>query len=178
MKCEACGGDGLIEYDGYRGGNGTETRTCQLCGGTVTVDAATTDTVDMLTTTSGVASSPSNAIRSPTKSSKKPTSLLRRTQPKPHLYHTWSDVEVTGGSKWDLSSRRVEFSCKCGETLIFNTAGQLTHGSVSEPELAGLSYRARVESLKDKARRRGEEIVGISPPEDTSGEVNGPAHGW
>lgn len=34
MKCEACGGDGLIEYGAYRGTeDDTDTRPCQLCGG-------------------------------------------------------------------------------------------------------------------------------------------------
>lgn len=37
MKCEACGGDGLIEVGAYRGDeNDSTTRPCQLCGGVVT----------------------------------------------------------------------------------------------------------------------------------------------
>lgn len=33
MKCEACGGDGQIEYGAYRGDESGPTRECQLCGG-------------------------------------------------------------------------------------------------------------------------------------------------
>lgn len=37
MKCEACGGDGLIEVGAYRGDeDDNTTRPCQLCGGVVT----------------------------------------------------------------------------------------------------------------------------------------------
>lgn len=36
MKCEACGGDGQIEYGAYRGENDGPTRECRLCGGAVT----------------------------------------------------------------------------------------------------------------------------------------------
>lgn len=39
MKCEACGGDGLIEVGAYRGDeNDTTTRECRLCGGAITRD--------------------------------------------------------------------------------------------------------------------------------------------
>lgn len=31
-KCEACGGDGLIETGAYRGDQDSETRPCSLCG--------------------------------------------------------------------------------------------------------------------------------------------------
>lgn len=37
-KCEACGGDGLIEVGAYRGDETPDTRTCQLCGGVVTLE--------------------------------------------------------------------------------------------------------------------------------------------
>lgn len=33
MKCEACGGDGQIEYGAYRGDEAGPTRECRLCGG-------------------------------------------------------------------------------------------------------------------------------------------------
>lgn len=39
MKCEACGGDGLIEVGAYRGDDSSDTRTCQLCGGVVTLES-------------------------------------------------------------------------------------------------------------------------------------------
>lgn len=39
MKCEACGGDGLIEVGAYRGDDTTETRECRLCGGVVTLES-------------------------------------------------------------------------------------------------------------------------------------------
>lgn len=45
MTCEACGGDGQIEYGAYRGDDSTETRECRLCGGAVTVYSAGTDVV-------------------------------------------------------------------------------------------------------------------------------------
>lgn len=36
MPCEACGGDGQIEYGAYRGESDGPTRECRLCGGVVT----------------------------------------------------------------------------------------------------------------------------------------------
>lgn len=36
MICEACGDDGLIEVDAYRGGHDVDTRECHLCGGVIT----------------------------------------------------------------------------------------------------------------------------------------------
>lgn len=39
MKCEACGGDGLIEVGAYRGDDSAETRSCTLCGGRSTGNA-------------------------------------------------------------------------------------------------------------------------------------------
>jgi uncharacterized Zn finger protein len=33
MRCEACGGDGLIEHGAYRGDEHSPVRPCQLCGG-------------------------------------------------------------------------------------------------------------------------------------------------
>ena len=41
MKCEACGGDGLIEVGAYRGDDSGPTRECRLCGGVVTGTAET-----------------------------------------------------------------------------------------------------------------------------------------
>lgn len=39
MKCEACGGDGLIEVGAYRGDESDpNTRECRLCGGVVTLE--------------------------------------------------------------------------------------------------------------------------------------------
>lgn len=39
MRCEACGGDGLIEFGAYRGReDDKDTRECRLCGGMITGD--------------------------------------------------------------------------------------------------------------------------------------------
>lgn len=47
MGCEACGGDGQIEYGAYRGDESdTTTRRCRLCGGAVTATTLLTDTAD------------------------------------------------------------------------------------------------------------------------------------
>lgn len=39
MTCEACGGDGQIEYGAYRGDEAGPTRECRLCGGVITQTA-------------------------------------------------------------------------------------------------------------------------------------------
>lgn len=65
MKCEACGGDGLIEVGAYRGEKTDETRECRLCGGVITnatpewksygsQAAARTGTLTLKESTSGV----------------------------------------------------------------------------------------------------------------------------
>lgn len=45
MKCEACGGDGLIEYGAYRGDANSETRECRLCGGPTAHDECDTGAI-------------------------------------------------------------------------------------------------------------------------------------
>lgn len=44
-KCEACGGDGQIEYGAYRGDESGPTRECQLCDGVITTSPTVADVV-------------------------------------------------------------------------------------------------------------------------------------
>lgn len=47
-KCEACGGDGQIEYGAYRGDESGPTRECKLCGGVITTAPTVVDVVSSI----------------------------------------------------------------------------------------------------------------------------------
>lgn len=56
MKCEACGGDGQIEYGAYRGDESGPTRECRLCGGVMTTTPTVIDIADSLSASAQSAS--------------------------------------------------------------------------------------------------------------------------
>lgn len=202
MKCEACGGDGQIEYGAYRGDESGPTRECRLCGGVMTTTPTVVDIADSLSASAQSASGGLTQLaHKVSESGKRLTDLVITTavypsgtgqtqarEVKPHKsakeqaaerleqlrqenerkqakalahVHTWKFTKVSNGPYGDgLSNRRIYFDCECGQAqLQFNTGGQLVTGKVKPAPvvLDKLSKQARVEGLRDKARRRKED---------------------
>lgn len=183
MKCEACGGDGQIEYGAYRGDEAGPTRECRLCGGVITQTAP-------LETLGVSAQSASGGLQrlahSVSESGRRVTDLAatkaalqtardvaaerleqlkreneRRQREAEKHEHVWNHVQVIDGWDGDLTSRRVQFRCvgvgsNCSKVLEFNTGGGLITEDmrIAEPELTSLALRARNAALQDKTRRR------------------------
>lgn len=141
-KCEACGGDGQIEYGAYRGEEAGPTRECRLCGGVFTGDVP-------LETLSTSAKSASAAICDMVHTSATVTDqLLVSTTTvngvkvresifaRPVHRHQWS-FHVRGSA--------VHFECvnDCGANMLFSQYGSLLEGKpVEELEMQYLSRRA------------------------------------
>lgn len=156
MKCDACGGDGLIEYGAYRGDESDATRVCTLCGGVPTIEPTR-------------AAIPENAY--PQGSGKvscyfgSASSVMARSdvgkprngKPKDagHI-HLWERIEVEADDYW---RQAIKIACDCGKVLIFNTSSQLVSGQVADSELEELSRRAGMAWLehKQKCRERDRE---------------------
>lgn len=146
MKCDACGGDGLIEHGAYRGDESdATTRVCTLCGGTPTVDPTPAVVLQKQGEPSYYLGSASSTI---TRNVKKP----RSDKPKGmgHV-HLWERIEVEADDYW---RRAIKITCDCGKVLTFNTSGQLISGQVADSELEELSRRAGMAWLEHKQKVR------------------------
>lgn len=169
MKCEACGGDGLVEIGAYRGDESdVNTRQCQLCGGVVTTTPAETvgATLDRMAQVgypdiTSIAEAKSVGVQlssirerhlAKARLERQNTNRVRRLiEKKPHT-HAWNlEVKV----RWS-DRRYVECSCSCKTKLEFDTGGNLTKGSIPESELDALAHQARIAWLAYKQRCREE----------------------
>lgn len=139
MKCEACGGDGQIEYGAYRGDEAGPTRECRLCGGVIT------QTVPLETLGVSAQSASGGLQRLAQASSKAGLTLLssasgtrtpETTITTERHYHQWS---------FHVKGHAVHFECinDCGAKMLFSVHGSLIEGKPVEPsEMQYLSRRA------------------------------------
>lgn len=107
MKCEACGGDGQIEYGAYRGDEAGPTRECRLCGG-----RSSDDTVGEILDQFAFAATQAGIP-------------LSRFSVVPHV-HLWERAGNMNG--------RVRFVCTgCRNWLLFTVHGSLSESSIPPP---------------------------------------------
>lgn len=125
-KCEACGGDGQIEYGAYRGDEDGPTRECRLCGGIVTACRTTADVVSDAGITAQAVSKKLNRLAHMTsESGKRFTDLVITTAVSPSgKSQTWAREVEPHEHLWTerTFADMVEYECKCSAVAIFSRA--------------------------------------------------------
>lgn len=155
MKCEACGGDGQIEYGAYRGDESGPTRECKLCGGVMTTSPTVVDIAGSLGASAQSASA--GLTRLAHASAKAGLTLMSSASgvrvPEATIttechHHRWS---------FHVKGHAVNFECinGCSAKMLFSAHGSLIEGEPVEPaEMQYLSrratmiYESHIQSLK------------------------------
>lgn len=133
-KCEACGGDGQIEYGAYRGDSDGPTRECRLCGGAVTAYQTVADVVGSI----GVSASSASAGLNPlahmvSESGRRFCDLVVTTERPPHE-HSWKERVFP-----DV----VEYTCECLRIAIFSRTDSSLENSADISEVDQLLLSSR-----------------------------------
>lgn len=149
-KCEACGGDGQIEYGAYRGDEAGPTRECRLCGGVIT----TTPTVANVVSSIGAsAQSASGGLQrlahSVSESGRRFTDLVITTEAEPHK-HSWKEA---------VFPETVEYICECLKVAIFSRRNGLICNPADISEVDKLLLSSRTMTRFPRYDRKPEELA-------------------